>query len=153
MGRYDEMRKLTLLRICYTKEATYGVLFLDGRPYCATLEPPARIGKPRCVPTGNYRVQHYPSPKRKRLVLLLIDVPGFEMIEIHEGNRSSDSSGCIIVGESFLRKDAEGVWMSSFPWVNNSRPTLRWLENELKDEVNIVIEITEEVLVFPDVTS
>jgi hypothetical protein len=40
------------------------------------------------------------SPSKQRLLLRLMDVPGFDGILIHRGNTEDDSSGCIIVGEN-----------------------------------------------------
>ena len=40
------------------------------------------------------------SPKFKRNLPRLIDVPGFDGILIHRGNTDKDTSGCILIGEN-----------------------------------------------------
>ena len=43
------------------------------------------------------------SPKYKKVLPLLLDVPMFEGIRIHSGNTQLDSLGCIIVGENKVK--------------------------------------------------
>ena len=40
------------------------------------------------------------SPKFKRLLPRLLNVPGFDGILIHRGNTDKDTSGCILIGEN-----------------------------------------------------
>lgn len=50
------------------------------------------------IPYGVYKLEQRYSAKFKKNVPWLIDVPGFDCIEIHVGNSSLDSEGCILVG-------------------------------------------------------
>lgn len=52
------------------------------------------------IPTGNYKIIVNLSPKFKRNLPRLIDVPGFDGILIHRGNTDKDTSGCILIGEN-----------------------------------------------------
>lgn len=61
------------------------------------------------IPVGNYKATIYKSPKLKREVLLLNDVPGHEYIEIHNGNYYYDSSLCFLVGKDFTDIDSDGL--------------------------------------------
>ena len=53
-----------------------------------------------CIPFGTYKIVVNMSPKFKRELPRLLDVPSFEGILIHRGNTAEDSAGCILVGEN-----------------------------------------------------
>ena len=74
---------------------TFGVLFTDSYFECFTLENTAKI-----IPSGTYGITLYDSPHNKRIVPLLIGVPGREEIEIHIANYPHELEGCIAVGQS-----------------------------------------------------
>lgn len=99
--------KLTLERITYSEEATIGRLFLDNEYYCYTLEDTVRpagvkvYGK-TAIPAGTYKVIVNQSTRFKKLLPLLLDVPGFEGIRIHGGNTADDSLGCILVAKELI---------------------------------------------------
>ena len=105
---------------------TIGVLSIDGKFFCDTLEDTDRglkdtmdvseikaIKKPHitAIPTGTYQVTlNVVSPKfgsRKFYkevcngkVPRLLNVKGFEGILIHSGNKAEDTDGCILVGQN-----------------------------------------------------
>lgn len=92
---------LFLQRIAQTPEYTIGRLYLDGKVFCNTLEDPVRdtkIAGKTAIPEGTYTVIVNRSPRFKRDLPLLLDVPDFEGIRIHRGNTAKDTSGCILVG-------------------------------------------------------
>lgn len=110
--------KLTLKRKFKGPSYTIGDLFIDGQFFCNTLEDPVRIlpilcpdtpqGIPcRChekvyaetaIPSGTYKVTMENSPRFKRFLPYLHDVPHFLGILIHSGNTAKNSAGCILVG-------------------------------------------------------
>ncbi|MGH9687742.1 MAG: DUF5675 family protein [Candidatus Acidiferrales bacterium] len=108
--------KLELQRDVQTGQGTTGQLFLDGAPFCFTLErPAARFGDPHpCIPAGEYRVTLYHSPHFGRMMPLLADVPGRDGIEIHWGNYVENTDGCILVGSStsLLADGNPAIWNS-----------------------------------------
>ncbi len=85
-------------------ERTIGSLFVDGKRECFTLEDPVREGPKvmheTAIPAGTYPVIIDRSQRFGRMLPRVLHVPGFEGIRIHGGNTSSDTSGCILVGQS-----------------------------------------------------
>lgn len=92
------------------KDYTIGKLYLDDKYYCDTLEDTVRdltkekkvFGK-TAIPEGTYRVVVTHSPRFKRELPLLLDVPHFVGIRIHRGNDNSHTHGCILVGENKVK--------------------------------------------------
>lgn len=91
---------------------TISSLFIDGVYFCDALEDKVRdLGKDgkgkikgkTAIPSGRYRVIVTPSPRFKRLLPLLLNVPFFEGIRIHAGNDEEDTEGCILVGENKVK--------------------------------------------------
>lgn len=77
-------------------QATTGDLWGEGQEHWFTLEPANPI------PSGIYEVRITPSPKFKRPLPLLIDVPGHDGIRIHSGNTAKDTEDCILVGTELV---------------------------------------------------
>lgn len=99
--------KLKLERRFLKPEYTIGRLFLDGVYFCDTLEDRVRdlthekkVPGQTAIPAGKYEVIVNISPRFKRKLPRLLDVPGFEGILIHRGNTAADTAGCILVGEN-----------------------------------------------------
>ncbi len=89
--------------------ATLGSLYIDGVRLCDTLEDEVReqLDQPvgtwkvkgqTAIPAGRYRVALRQSPRFGRMLPWLQDVPGFEWVLIHAGNKSVDTEGCLLVG-------------------------------------------------------
>ncbi|MBG7619359.1 hypothetical protein I5R65_07775 [Herbaspirillum sp. AP02] len=97
--------KLLLQREPSTKKSTAGKLFIDGVFECYTLEDSVRargvkVYGQTAIPAGTYQVLLTQSPRFKRVLPLLLNVPGFEGIRIHPGNKAEDTDGCILVGDA-----------------------------------------------------
>lgn len=96
---------------------TIGTLFINGERFCDTLEDKNRDvnrngkfdGKEKkvqgetCIPFGTYKVTLNLSPRFKRPLPRLLDVPNFEGVLIHRGNTAKDTEGCILVGENKVK--------------------------------------------------
>lgn len=115
--------ELLLKRKFKAETYTIGDLYVDGRFFCHTIEdkvrdlpaccPDTPLGRScRCkekvyartaIPAGTYRVTMEYSPKFKRVLPYLHDVPHFLGILIHSGNTEEDSAGCIIVGRNTVK--------------------------------------------------
>lgn len=100
------MKRLILTRTSRQEGFTTGVLYVDGKLMCHTLEPQWRnlphekkvMGK-TAIPEGTYTIRLSPSAKFHRLMPYLLDVPYFTGIMLHSGNMVGDTRGCILVGE------------------------------------------------------
>lgn len=102
--------RLELKRIAKREDYTIGRLSVDGRYLCDTLEDRVRdlarerkIPGETAIPEGTYKVVVNISPKFKRMLPRLLNVPHFEGILIHRGNTAGDSAGCILVGENKVK--------------------------------------------------
>ena len=114
---------LTLQRKYKGSTYTIGDLSINGIHFCHTLEDPVRCLLAVCpdtprgrsctcrekvpgqtaIPAGNYRLTLEYSPKYRRRMPCLHNVPHFLGILIHSGNTAQDSAGCILVGENTIK--------------------------------------------------
>lgn len=88
--------QLTLTRTHYAN-GTNGVLEVDGRPFCFTIELPwnNNARKRSCIPAGTYPVVKRFSPDRQHH-LLIQKVEGRSLILIHPANNAmQELQGCI----------------------------------------------------------
>ena len=132
--------EVTLTRIAKRETYTIGRLAINGTYFCDTLEPTWRdigVGRPgrkvmgrTAIPEGRYPLVVTFSPRFKRWLPLLLNVPQFSGIRIHSGNTADDSAGCIVVG----RNKVKGK-------VLESQATLRELLVRIGDGRDITIEI------------
>lgn len=85
---------------------TPGVLYSSGVKFCVTCEDEdrflekgaAKVRGKTAIPRGKYKVELYNSPKHG-LVPILRNVPGYDFVEMHGGNKDEDSLGCILCGQ------------------------------------------------------
>lgn len=85
--------------------ATLGELSIDGVFLCWTLEDEVRDHKipgKTAIPAGRYEIDVTMSPRFKRRLPLLKDVPHYTGVRIHSGNTSADTEGCILVGRTIV---------------------------------------------------
>ena len=106
--------KLEVKRFQFGKDATNGLLFIDGKFECYVLEDEYRDVKvmhETCIPEGEYeiifrKVGGFHSKYTSRYgamhkgMLWLQDVPGFEYILIHTGNTDEHTAGCLLLGDT-----------------------------------------------------
>ena len=93
--------KIKVDRIYKGESYTIGKMYLNGEYFCDTLEDairPVKIPNETAIPAGTYKVEVTYSPRFKRNLPLLIDVPNYTGIRIHNGSNKDHTSGCILVG-------------------------------------------------------
>lgn len=90
---------LELKRRPRSEGCTLGELFVNGAFLAYSLEPDD-TGPHPAIPLGHYRVIITPSLRFKRLLPLVVDVPGRFGIRFHPGNSAADTDGCILLGRS-----------------------------------------------------
>ena len=142
--------KLTLNRKFKGQTYTIGDLSIDGKFFCNTIEDAVRELPATCPdtprgrsctckekvyaktasPAGTYKVTLQYSPRYKKKMPYLHDVPHFLGILIHSGNTEVDSAGCIIVGKNTVKGK-----------VLESRTTFQKLYAILESERDITIQI------------
>lgn len=93
--------KIKVDRIYKGESYTIGRMYLNGEYFCDTLEDairPVKIPNETAIPAGTYKVEVTYSPRFKRNLPLLVDVPNYTGIRIHNGSNKDHTSGCILVG-------------------------------------------------------
>lgn len=149
--------KLVLKRINNQNNYCEGKLYINGIYQCDVIEDTDRalnnemsiaeiqskkVYGETAIPKGTYQITlDVVSPKFKNRswatfcegkLPRLLDVPGFEGVLIHVGNKAADSLGCLLVGQ----KSSDGI-------VSNSTQTFKDLYYKLKqatDQITITIE-------------
>ncbi len=142
--------KLQLKRIFKGGDYTIGKLYVDGVYQCDTIEDVVRELPATCpntprgiacackekvyaetaIPAGTYRVTMEYSPRFKRKLPYLHEVPHFLGILIHNGTDHQHSAGCIIVGKNKVKGK-----------VLESRATLDALIARIGKEKSIIMQI------------
>lgn len=98
--------RLTVIRDYKGESCTIGKLYINNQYFCEALEDKDRnlesggkkVPGETCIPLGKYDVELSMSPRFKKVLPLIKDVPGFTGIRIHAGNTSLDTEGCLLVG-------------------------------------------------------
>jgi len=123
------MRKITLIRNRRAGKAVYGQLSFEMRNREYALEKfsmPSLENADYLIPAGTYPVERTWSPRFKKFLPLIENVPDRDGIRIHRGTIPEHSKGCILL-------DLAGM--------SNITILFNQLENE---EENAQIEIMEE---------
>lgn len=114
------MSSLMLTRFHFSDKHTSGVLTYNGKFVAWTLEDASRVLRKAtdkvpnetAIPFGTYKISVSMSPRFKRKMIAIEDVPWFKGIRIHAGNDKDDTEGCILVGST---------WVGGSAWIGDSR--------------------------------
>ena len=115
-------------------EYTIGKLYIDGHYLCDTLEDTVRpagtkIAGKTAIPAGTYRVKKTMSPRFKKILPEILNVPGFTGVRIHAGNLATDTDGCLLLG---LNKTKGAIL--------DSQTTMAFFMARTPNEFNLTIE-------------
>lgn len=133
--------KITLNRILLGTVATIGEMSIDDEYLCDTLEDCVRptgekVYGETAIPAGTYTVVLSYSPRFKKILPEIKNVPNFTGIRIHTGNDAGNTEGCILVGTWDGKKEN---------WISDSRVAFNKLMNKLqaatdkKEDITITI--------------
>jgi hypothetical protein len=124
--------KITVARFFDDGKTTSGLLFIDGKFTCYTLEDQHRDVKVKGdtrIPNGTYKLglrtegTHHSDYKKKFPkdhigMLHVLDVPNFQYILIHIGNTEVDTEGCLLVGNQISKEgkliDSTGAYLDMY---------------------------------------
>ena len=143
---------LSLARFSDDGETTIGMLTVNGKFYCYTLEDTfhkEKIAGETRIPAGTYNIRYRKEETeltmkyRERYYewftwhLQLQDVPGFDSVYIHNGGDHTNTEGCILVSDS-LNVSSEKTFLT------NSRETYRRLYGYIREQLdnNVPVRIT-----------
>lgn len=130
--------QLKLNRIFKTNTFTIGELYINEKYVTDTLEDRVRpegekvYGK-TAIPEGTYEVKLTHSPRFKKILPEILNVPNFSGIRIHTGNSSKDTEGCILVGTWDGEKE---------DWISDSKIAFNKLMSLLEEATNNKEKIT-----------
>ena len=134
--------ELKLNRIFLGSSATIGELLVNDKHLCDTLEDRVRpegekvYGK-TAIPEGTYEVKLTHSPRFKKILPEILNVPNFSGIRIHTGNSSKDTEGCILVGTWDGEKED---WVGSSKIAFDELMTLLEKATNNKEKVTITVK-------------
>jgi len=116
MVNFPDVVNLFLYREVFTAKSTIGKLYLNGKAFCYTLEDVVRadgikIQDETAIPEGVYKVILSMSNRFKRIMPLLLNVPNFNGVRMHGGNKSENTSGCPLL--AFKKLDNYTIYNSA----------------------------------------
>lgn len=131
--------KIEVIRNKFATSFTAGKMYVNDVYFCDTIEDHDRglnkaDGERACkvrkfagqtaIPAGEYTIYMTFSPRFKKPMPLINNVPAFKGVRIHAGNTAQDTEGCILVG----KYNKTGV-------VINSRDTFDKLYKQIEDAI------------------
>ncbi len=122
-------------------KSTISELFIDGKHECWILEDPVRDNKipgVTAIPYGRYKIIVTKSERFSRhagkdvYLPLLLNVPNYEGVRIHTGNKPEDTEGCLLPG---TEKGTNQVMNSRTAFI------------QLNDKINAALKKGEDVYI------
>lgn len=132
------MLQLRLSRYLKSNRFTLGVLDFDGG-VCDTLELPdiGNLHDVSCIPVGTYNLNTYTRPSGFRVIRVL-NVPGRDNIEIHEGNYLEQTDGCILVGGAIR-------YRGLMPYLLNSEMSFDRIYNQVLNDQHPMLVVMDSI--------
>lgn len=97
------MNKLLIQRLLSDDKSTLGILSLNFKPICCTLENPQ---SQFLIPAGKYICKRVISNKFGE-TFTIEGVKNHSLLRFHWGNTEKDTDGCVITGMCFAPKDSD----------------------------------------------
>ena len=144
-SRKGNKMKLKVIRVHGTEGFTEGKLYIDDVFECYTVEDEDRhleaggtkVYGQTAIPKGTYDLVLSMSPRFKKVLPEILNVPGFSGIRIHTGNSSKDTEGCIILGKTNDRLDDN--------WISGSKDAMTAFMAKLETAINNGEKVTIEI--------
>lgn len=133
------MKIVELIRLEENAEyGTFGILKIDKRVFCCTLEPPDNENAQNIssIPAQQYICKCYQSPKYDN-TFEITSVPGRTSVLFHAGNVVAHTHGCILLGQCFGKLGDRRA-------VLNSGNTFKSFMNIMQGEAQFHLTIKEE---------
>lgn len=108
LNRFVKKPNYTVGRLGYKGYDDKGMLIADVEMMCNTLEDTVRelksladkVPGQTAIPAGKYQVVMSMSPRFKRVLPEILNVPYFTGVRIHRGNAAKNTEGCILPGNN-----------------------------------------------------
>lgn len=132
------MKVVELIRLEETEQGTFGVLKIDKRVFCVTLEPSdeENASNISSIPAQQYMCERVYSPKYGE-TFEIRNVPERTHVLFHAGNIAKHTKGCVLLGEYFGKLKGDRA-------VLNSGNTFKFFMEEMKDEGLFHLTVKEE---------
>lgn len=125
--------RVKVFRMEQTAEGALGTLVLDGRIFCATLEPDANDPERDQIPAGRFKCRRFHGTKFPNTFEIV--VPGHTAVLFHPGNTEQDTTMCVLLGRYAAKlREARAVM--------NSGLTFSIFMDRLKDMNEFEAEFT-----------
>ena len=134
------MFKLKLIRISMSDQGTKGLLLINNKFFCYTLELPwdNNIQNYSCIPPGTYKLKKHKFRGRRKCYHLL-NVPNRSWVLIHNSNLAGDVrkgyksnvEGCILVGKYFGKLYDQDAVLCSIPTLRRLIEVTQWKAKEI----------------------
>lgn len=126
-----------IIKTIKQSDCTLGVLTVEGSDFrCFTLELPDKgnASNISCIPAGTYEYFKRTSGVNGE-VIELKGVVGRSFIQVHRGNYTSDTLGCILLGKTIADINSDGI-----PDVTSSGPTVDKFLSIIEETGTVTIE-------------
>lgn len=145
--------KVEVKRIGQGKESTLSKIYVDDSFICYGLEDavrPQKIKSKTAIPTGTYQLglNRYGGMNagyKRRFpaihdgMIEIQDIPNYSYVYIHIGNNIGDTSGCLLVGDSY-HKDDDGDYVLEKSTKAYKRLYQLLVKSMLQEEVCLVVK-------------
>jgi len=134
----NRKRRMKIVEIIRLEEdfyfGTFGVLKIDKKVFCVTLEPPDKLNVQNVssIPAQQYVCVSIVSPKYKE-TFEVTNITGRSNVLFHAGNIVEHTKGCIILGQYWGKlKDSRAV-------LNSGKTFKRFLSEMKSDDFHLTI--------------